>query len=810
MDRAVSARRTTYAGLFTVTLATLMYEVLLTRIFSVTMWYHFAFIALSVAMFGMTVGAILVYLFPTYFTEEKVKYHLSLSSLLFTVSIVFSFLTHIIVPAMTAPTSWSIGTVYSLAFTYLVLSVPFVFSGICVCLVLTKFPRQVSTLYAADLAGAALGCILSVLTLKVTDGPTAVIVVAFFACFGSVLFASEIRRPRLLRISGSTCLLLALFAAGHTVLVHRQSALLRLLWVKDELDKPHLYEKWNSFSRIAVDGDPNQLSAPYGWGLSSTIPTDRRIRQLWLHIDASAGTVLTAFDGDLRTMEHLKYDITNLVHHVRQNASVLVIGAGGGRDILSALAFGQKSVVAVEINGDISATVNEVFGDFTGHLDRHPKVRFVCDEARSYIAGLDERFDIIQASLTDTWAATAAGAFVLTENALYTVEAWRVLLDRLAPEGVLTFSRWYHPGSPGEVYRLTSLACTSLAQMGVTDPRKHIIIVARPTGHTTGSATLGVGTILVGMEPFSDEDLDAIEEVVGRMQFELVLTPRFARDKTFERLTSPHGLDALAAGFPMNIAAPTDDCPFFFHMLRLRDAFNSELIQKHRLGVNLKAVRVLAVLLIIMVVLTFLCILVPLILTTDRAALKGAVPLLLFFSCIGFGFMLIEIYQMQRLIVFLGHPIYGLSVVLFTLLLSSGCGSYATQRIVGAALSRSAMLLLGALICALAVFGILTPHAVSAFAGSQAAVRIAVAIATLFPLGLFMGMPFPLGMMVASRRSAVLTPWLWGLNGATSVCASVVGVAIAMGSGISTSFWTGCAFYVGALGAFAWATRAKA
>ncbi|MEE8177429.1 MAG: hypothetical protein V3T65_05490, partial [Acidobacteriota bacterium] len=152
---------------------------------------------------------------------------------------------------------------------------------------------------------------------------------------------------------------------------------------------------------------------------------------------------------------------------------------GGGRDVLSALTFDQKSVLAVEINEDILGAVNGRFGEFTGHLDQNPKVTFVNDEARSYISRQQERFDIIQVSLIDTWAATAAGALVLTENSLYTLEAWKLFLERLTPRGVLSFSRWYHESRPSQFYRLTALATTSLLQSGVSNPRDHIVIIKK-------------------------------------------------------------------------------------------------------------------------------------------------------------------------------------------------------------------------------------------------------------------------------------------------------------------------------------------
>jgi len=807
MLQEVIAKKQTYAGLFMVTHATLMYEILLTRIFSVTMWYHFAFVAISVALFGMTVGAILVYIFPNYFTQERVKYHLALSSLLFAVSIVFSFLTHLSIPFVT--TDISIVGLYSIALTYVVISVPFVFSGVCVCLALTKFPQQVSKLYAADLAGAATGCILLIYTLEITDGPTAVIIVALLASIGTVFFAAESGSKKLRRIALMCSIFLASFSVVHTVLVTRQSPLLRLLWVKGKLEDRSLtlYEKWNSFSRVRVSGNPQTLEEPFGWGLSSAYPSGRGVRQLHMNIDATAGTILTYFDGDLDDLEHLKYDVTNLAHYIRHDSKVLVVGTGGGRDILSALVFNQRSVLGVEINKDIIKAVNQVFGDFTGHLGRNPKVTFVNDEARSYTARLKDKFDIIQVSLIDTWAATATGAFVLAENSLYTIEAWQVFLDHLNINGILTFSRWYFRDRPGEMYRLTSLASASLTQLKVDEPRKHIVIVRHMQQRNDGSVPDGIGTILVSKEPFSNRVLDTIENITRKMQFDLVLSPRFSLDSTFATIASGKDLDMFTAKFPINISAPTDDRPFFFNMLRIQDMFNLRLWEQGMMSINMRAVFVLGVLLIIVVALTFLCIIVPLILTTEKLSLRRTLPLFMFFACIGLGFMLIEISQMQRLIVFLGHPMYSLSVVLFVLLLSSGLGSYSTQKISNSRVTGSAITRLFLLICTLIIFGKFTPYAINAFHGAMTIIRILVAATILFPLGLFMGMAFPLGMKMASTKSAALTPWLWGINGATSVCASVFAVVIALSSGISTSFWIGFSCYVVAFVVFVWSSR---
>lgn len=808
MDTKETVRKQTYIGLFMVTLATLMYEILLTRIFSVSMWYHFAFLAISVAMFGMTVGALLVYLFPNYFIQERAKYHLALSSFWFAVSIIISFLTHLSIPF--SPPSVSIAPVlglYSIALTYLVIAIPFVFSGICVCLALTKFPRQISKLYAADLAGAAIGCVLLIYTLKITDGPTAVFLVALLAIIGALFFLADECHNRLMKISIIFSLIILSFIVGNTILVNKQSPLVRLLWIKNKFVDPPLYEKWNSFSNIRVTGKMNEPTLIKGWGFSPKAPFKRKIRQVFLTIDASAGTVLTAYDGNLNDLEHLKYDVTNLVHYLRPNSNILVFGTGGGRDVLSALVFKQKSVVGVEINEDIIDTANKIFGDFTGHLDRYPNVTFINDEARSYTTRQKDKFDIIQVSLIDTWAATTAGAFVLTENSLYTTEAWKIFLEKLTPRGILTFSRWYLRDNPGEVYKLTSLATASLMQSGITNPRDHIVLVRRMNLHAV-DAPNGIGTMLVSKTPFTKKDLDIINDINSKLQYDLVLSPDYSLDSNFATIASGKNLEEFTSNYPQDIAAPTDDKPFFFHMLRFGDIFHYLLSKDEGyMKFNMKAVIILLVLLLTVIGLTFLCIIVPLILTTEKSELKGALPLFLFFASIGFGFMLVEISQMQRLIVFLGHPTYSLSVVLFALLLSSGLGSFLTQNLGNNNLRNSGMILLLVLLVILIGFGMLTPYVTNMYQGSVTAIRILVATGILFPIGLFMGMAFPLGMKIASNHSDYVTPWLWGINGATSVCASVIAVVIALNSGISASFWTGFSCYIIAFLTFIWASH---
>ena len=788
--------RFTYVGLFLIALATLTHQVLLTRIFSVTMWYHFAFVAISIAMFGMTAGALAVYLLRRWFRPEHLKTQLAAAALAYSILIVLSFLTQLSVPFIVHP---SVVAAYSLVFTVVVISLPFIVSGACVSLALTQFGRRVSGLYAADLAGAALGCLAVLGLLQLTDAATAVIFVAAAAAIGAVVFAIDAGRRRLAVVAASVAAVFAAGAIANTVLVHRQFAILRILYIKGAFEARPLYEKWNSYSRVRVTGsNPVQPDVPYGWGLSSMWPAERRVRQLKMDIDVSAGTVMTAWSGDPAETEHLRYDVTNAGYYLRPGPSVAIVGAGGGRDVLSALAFGASKITAIEINGDILRTVNSQYGDFTGHLDRDPRVRFVNDEARSFLARDTGRYDVLQISLIDTWAATAAGAFVLSENAVYTREAWRTFLSRLTDTGVLSVSRWYGADRPGEIYRMIALARVALADAGIADARRHILLVRNIRATRDREQPESVGTLLVSRSPFTDQDRARLRQVSSDLAFEVMFDGGAATDPLLTTLIDTPDLDAFTRGYPINIAPPTDDSPFFFQMLRFRDLADVALMRGGKNQHNMQAVFVLGVLTATVVALGIACVLLPRAFARPRVSLHPVRWHLAYFAAIGLGFMLIEIALMQRLILLLGHPTYGLSVVLFSLLLGGGAGSWLTRNVTvdsAPAVTRRRLLLL---LIALAAIGLVTPFAIASLESQATIVRAVSAGVVLFLAGLLMGQAFPLGMRLAAAHEQH-TLWLWGVNGAMSVCASVLAIVIALSWSISAAFWTGAAAYALAL-----------
>lgn len=786
------ARANTFVGLFLVTLATILYELLLTRIFSVTLFYHFAFMSVSLAMFGMTFGAGLVNAASKLFPPERSSFNLWLYSLLFSLTTLASFWAQITIPA-----SIEFASGFTIAATFTVLGIPFFFSGIVVCLALTQFPKQVGKLYAADLFGASVGALALVWLLNLVDGPTAVIWVAAITAGGALCFGLSNKKGIVIASSLVLSGLLAL------ALSNPATHLVKLGWSKGDENVKPLYEKWNSFSRIRIYGDPDTPEKMVGWGLSSQLPDNLKVRQLHLDIDAGAATRLTKFDGDLSKVKALEYDITNISHFIRHNASVMVIGAGGGRDVLSALVFKQKSVLAVEINPNILHPVHQIFGEFTGHLDRLPNVSFVNDEARSHLNRVDRKFDIVQLSLVDTFAASSAGAFALTENTLYTREAWDALLDHLTDKGVLSVSRWCLPRVPGEIYRTVSLAASALRDHGITNIRQHIMLVRvdhnpQMSDQTKGT---GVGTLLVSKSPFSAEDVETIKQVCKDKHYQLISSPEQAADEVFPKLASDLEDKAFFDSFPLKIEAPTDDSPFFFQMLRPKDWMS--VVQGDRF--SSMAMLNLTILGVLVAGLTAIFTASPFILSEFRSSAKKSINLIFYFGTIGLAFILVEISLIQKFQLLLGFPVLSLVVTLFTLLISSSAGSYLADFVEMKSPGRGKWLLL-ILLCLLIVVGLFSSTIITACLGFPTAIRIGVVAFTVAPLGVFMGCCLPLGMRAANRSATRLTPWLWGLNGAASVSGSVLSMFIALTAGISASYWTGAGAYLLAVACY-WLTN---
>jgi spermidine synthase len=791
-----------YIGVFLISFAALMLEIVQTRILSVVVWYHLAFFVISLAMFGLTAGAVWVYLKGDRFTEKSLSYDLGYFSGLFA----FATATCLAVQMTLAPIiTRFFTTLWIWTELALCLSVPFFFAGVAISLALTRGPFPIARIYGIDLVGAAGGSIGALLLLNVTDGPSAVLCIAVVAALGAISFSwSGIGQlPEIKPVL-------------HQWLWHRQWIFLSLLLaalinpflehglqpiaVKGKFEFPgtHALRQWNSFSR--VDVSPVFRAPPIMWGPSPRIFEKRWLAdQVDLFIDGDAGTTAYQFDGNFENVGFLKYDVTNLAYFLPGRERAVIIGVGGGRDVLSAALFGLKEITAVELNPILVDLQTDETGlkRFT-NLATIPGVRFVADEGRSWLARSRQSFDVIQMSLVDTWAATGAGAFTLSENGLYTLDAWKIFLSRLTPRGVLAVSRWYEPAFPDETGRMISLAVATLMEMRVREPRRHLFLVAQKR----------IATLVLSRSPFSTSDVDALEKAAAAYEHEVLITPsREPASSVLSRIVSAPNLSALrsfTASLPFDLTPPTDGRPFFFNQLPLSRPLQALAFARGVLATtsegggvrrgNLVATVTLLILFLIALMLVLAALIIPLRPALNDVGVRLVTNGTLYFSLIGAGFMMIEIGLLQRMSIFLGHPVYSLSVLLSSLILSTGSGSFLSEKV---PLQSSGRLVIwgvatGAYAVALAFF--LGPL-FSAFGDAELASRIALCVWLIAPLGVLLGFAFPAGMRLISSIDSRPTPWFWGINGAAGVLASIAAVALSLALGISATLVVGALCY---------------
>lgn len=764
-----------YPAIFVLASATLSYQILITRFFSVMLFYHFAFAAISLAMLGLTRGAMEVYNKAARYTPERVGVEFARHASWFAITGVGAMIAFLCAP-LVVPEDYVRVT---LAIATVAFVSPFTQSGVCITLLLTRLPYGGGRLYAADLAGAALGCLGIIFVLLVVDPVSATLGIGAFAAAAGWIVVRDQGDVRSLRLSGAVALTLAAAAIVHAGLGIAGKSHLGVFWAKGTDQSGTLFERWNTYSRVRVRalGD----STPFGWGFARTPET--KIDQHFLDIDADAGTVITRHDGDFSKLSYLKDDVINAAYLVQPPTDVAVVGVGGGRDILSGLFFGASRIRGIEINPAIFEALTDKFADFSGHLDRQPGVSLVNAEARSYINHSSDRYDLVQISLIDTWAATAAGGLTLTENRLYTVEAWEDFYRALKPGGLLSVSRWYDPdGHRGEFYRLVAIAASALQRKGVPAAELPDHVVALNVGN--------IITVITRPDAFSNGQWQQARARLVAQGFKILMGPDVTFDTVTSTLMSGKADAAFFASLPENITPSTDDNPFFFYTARFGDiaAKPSSILSNNNAAISMT--------LLLIVIALCACtyyIGIPFIRLARRMPLATLTPPVTYFCAIGMGFMLIEISQMQRLMVFLGHPVYGLGVVLFAILLFSGVGS----TTVGARSPRPSAVVarVVALLATLVVAGILTPLSITWARSEATEMRILLSVLLLAPPAFCMGMMFPLGLSIWRRHSELL-PFFWSANGITSVFASVLGMALSIEFGIAMTYALGVGFYV--------------
>ncbi len=762
-----------YLGVGLTALATLIIELALTRIFSVIFYYHFAFLAISIALFGLGAGGVLSYalgrwLVPLY---SKLGWLAALNALLVVAAVLF---------LLSVRGDPGYGT---LAAVYFASALPFIGSGAILSLAIAETIERVNRVYFADLAGAAGGCVLLVPLLNRLGGPNAVLAAGAIFAFSSVVWfaVSGSRRGRYAALALSAALV-ALIA------INFSARAIDVRYAKGKELKSERFVRWNSFSRVALGTDPG--------GNPNIV------------IDADAATGIPSFDFEHLTEEQrrsLLYMGPGLPYVLRPGAKTLVIGAGGGWDLARALASGSRDITGVEINPIIANTIMR--GDhrrLSNGLYQRPEVRIFVEDGRGFVRASHERYDVIQATLVDTWAATAAGAFALSENNLYTVEAFREYLAHLEPDGILVFTRWgLEP--PRESLRLLSLAREALNRLGERETWRHVMVV-REGAESQLAAWGNADTVIIGRSPFSSVDIERLREALGQGKLRLIYAPDEQIPNAFTRFLRSPDPNAFARDYRYDISAVNDNRPFFFYTVQPRDVWGF-LANASRLSADYninRAVPLLFGLLLISLFATAVMLLLPRVLLGSRLPEDPrTMHFLWYFIFIGAGYVLIQVALVQKFVLFLGHPTYALTGIIFSMLISSGLGSYYSQRIVDGGAGRLQGVLAGvaALVAALA-FGVTL--LLGAGVGLPLWLKLATSVLVIAPAGFLMGVPFPTGLRRLERQHKQSVRWAWSLNAAASVLGSVLAVVLAIYLGLRETLFAGGAMYLLALVCVRW------
>jgi spermidine synthase len=762
--------------------ALLAQEILIARLLSVTTWYSLGYLALSLGLLGMSVGALAVHLWPRGFSPERMSSSLTaalaLASLLTCAASAWLVRIPVVLEVDHLPQ-----TLLSLLQLSVVIALPFAAGGAALAALLTRAQRP-GLVYGADLAGSALGALLAAPAISLLGAPRALAATALLPALAIFMVSSG----RGVRLKAALMMLLVL-----PLVLSPDALALRHIKGLPVSKVPPTAEGWNSISHVRA---PVFFQGPpIYWGELQDAP-QAPVSQAFLKIDGEAGTVSCAFK-DLRTdLDYLRYDLTSAVHWLRPSGEVLVIGVGGGRDIATALLYGHPTVTGVDVNPLI---VDMLRGPLAEHspLARQPGVVLHVEDGRSWLARSPERFKVIVASLVDTWAATGMGAMTLTENSLYTREAWRLFLDRLQPEGIVSFSRWYDPERPLEIARLVALAAAALRDRGVTEPSGHMLLVARGR----------LANILVSPSPLRPEDVEVMRERARSGGVRLLLAPGEPPASPWlaavAEARDDARLDALAADSGVDLTATTDDRPFFFLQVPLSAWLSPSRIRELGEGGggmirgNVVAVGAVAAAFGIASLLAVVWILPPLWRRKGTMAplgRAGRLTIPAWFAALGMGFMVFEIATAQRLHLLLGDPTWALALTLAPLTLAAGLGATLSERLDPTS-GRTLLLLPGIAAGVIALWALVPSSVISAVLARSFMERALICVLVAGLPGIVLGFLFPLGLRRVLAVAPEAAAWCWGVNGVLSVVGSGAAVFLSVSWGIGATLACAAGIY---------------
>lgn len=767
--------------------AILLLELTLIRLFSIAQFYHFAFMAISLALLGAGASGSLLAVWPGLGRRS------ALAAALFALSVPGGYLIFNNVPFDSYSIAWDRRQVAYLAAYFAAAGLPFLFGGLVIGGHLAADTPRAHRTYAANLVGSAAGCALALPALAAFGGEGTLLLAAGLAALGGALLALP-RKIAALALAG----LAALGAWGASsppplfdqILSPRKDLALALL----APDAQHTLTAWNAIARADVVESPSIHVLP---GLSLTSPVGPP-PQVGVTLDGDNLLPISGVSPDEAAFA--PYVPLAAAYALQPGAETLVIEPGGGLDVLAALANGAGRVTAVGDNPLLLRLVRDDYAAFTESLYADPRVRLVEESGRAYLRGTGESFDAIDFALTDSYRPVTSGAYSLSENYAYTSEAFADALARLDDDGLLVVTRWVQM-PPTETVRVLGAAIAALEGEGVSRPGEHVMAFR----------TLRTLTLLVSPRPFTGGEADTLRDFAVARFYDLVWVPGMGAEEAnrFDVLPEPayhNAFRALLEGsaeeradyyaaYDFDVRPATDNRPFFFHYFRWRQTPDLLAALGHTAQPFGGSGYFVVLALLALVTLAAAALIIgPVAVerrvrgTREDRAYRGTGRVLVYFLALGLGFLFVEIPLAQRFILLVGRPVTALTVVLFAILLFSGLGSALSPRL-------SLPHALAALIALIAVYPFVVSLLLRVVLGAPLAARTVIAAAALAPLGLAMGVPFAAGLALVERWRPGLTAWAWAINGSASVVSAVLAVVLAMSWGFAAVLWLGGGAY---------------
>jgi SAM-dependent methyltransferase len=803
-------------AVFCVSAAVIGYEILLMRLLTITQWHHFAYMIISIALLGFGASGTFVALAQTFLLK---RFHRAFSAngALFGVSVTAGFAAVQTIPLNPLEILWDTNQWVYLLETYLVLFLPFFFAANCISLTLARFKDDIHRIYLFDLLGAGFGALGIILLLFVFQPVTCL----------EILSAPGFLAAGLMNMAAGSVLSrrvgVALLLGG---------LLMPWAWPDSRLTPSVSEFKGLSMALRVPDARIiEERSSPLGWLAvveSPTVPfrhapgmslncTDEPPPQLAVFVDGDALSTITKFDGERGPLHYLDCMTSALPYHLLKRPRALVLGAGGGSDVLTALYGGAGSIDAVELDPKMVDLVRQEFRDFAGDLYGRDEVRLEIAEARGFVAGTSNRYDLIQVSLLDSFNASAAGGYALSETYLYTVEGIEEYLRHLDPGGFLCVTRWLKV-PPRDGLKLFATAVAALERQNVDDPGKRLAMIR-------GWKTT---TLLVKNGEFSAADLESLRAFCEERSFDVCYYPGITKNEAnrYNVLDEPYFFDGAFAllgrerrnfmeSYKFAIGPATDDRPYFFHFFKWK-VLPEILSMRGQGGLPLIewTYPILILTLLQAVAVSTVLILLPLVFGARmRASGRRCVRTAVYFFSLGLAFLFIEIAFIQKFILFLSHPLYAVSVVLAGFLIFAGLGSSVSGKwkanlVSERAGGRGDGILVGGAGAAIAVISfaymVLLPPIFHRLMALPDGFKVAFSIVLIAPLAFCMGMPFPLGLSKVAHTMPAFIPWAWGINGCASVLSAVLATILAIHLGFNAVIGLAVLLYGLAAAVYGW------